>query len=129
MEISRLAAQPDFPFDPNLIQYVSPIEWHNVVLYGEIRIDPNKLWIGIHGSVGLLVQILPTIPNYQPINMPVMLLGTCQDFLVIFSMLKCTCMNENAKAPFPSVLSIGLPRKRISRQTLCFPNVAVASAG
>ena len=44
-EISRLAAQPDFPFDPDLIQYVSPIEWHNVVLYGEIRIDPNKLWI------------------------------------------------------------------------------------
>jgi len=42
-EISRLAADPDFPFDPDLIQYVSPIEWHNIVLYGEIRIDPNKL--------------------------------------------------------------------------------------
>jgi len=44
-EISRLAADPDFPFDPDLIQHVSPIEWHNIVLYGEIRIDPNKLWI------------------------------------------------------------------------------------
>ena len=44
-EISRLAADPDFPFDPDLIQNVSPIEWHNIVLYGEIRIDPNKLWI------------------------------------------------------------------------------------
>ena len=44
-EISRLAADPDFPFDPGLIQYVSPIEWHNIVLYGEIRLDPNKLWV------------------------------------------------------------------------------------
>lgn len=44
-EISRLAAAPDFPFERELIQYLSPIEWKNVVLYGEIRIDPNKLWI------------------------------------------------------------------------------------
>ena len=44
-EISRLTADQNFPFDPDLIQHVSPIEWHNIVLYGEIRIDPNKLWI------------------------------------------------------------------------------------
>ena len=44
-DISRLVADPDFPFDPNLIQHVSLIEWHNIVLYGEIRIDPNKLWV------------------------------------------------------------------------------------
>ena len=42
-EISRLAATPDFPFDPNLLRHVSPIEWKNVVLYGEIKIDPAKL--------------------------------------------------------------------------------------
>ena len=35
-EISRLAAAPDFPFDPDLLRHVSPIEWKNVVLYGEI---------------------------------------------------------------------------------------------
>ena len=34
-EISRLAAAPDFPCDPDLLQHVSPIEWKNVVLYGE----------------------------------------------------------------------------------------------
>ena len=42
-EISRLAAAPDFPFDPDLLRYVSPIEWKNVILYGEIKIDPAKL--------------------------------------------------------------------------------------
>ena len=42
-EISRLAAAPDFPFDPALLRHVSPIEWKNVVLYGEIKIDPAKL--------------------------------------------------------------------------------------
>ena len=44
-EISRIAAAPDFPFDPELIARVSPIEWKNVILYGEIRIDPGKLRI------------------------------------------------------------------------------------
>ena len=44
-EIFRHAAEPDFPFDPDLIQYISPIEWKNVVLYGEIRTGPNRLWI------------------------------------------------------------------------------------
>jgi len=44
-EISRLAADPDFPFDPNPIQHVSPIERYNVALYGGIRIDPNGLWV------------------------------------------------------------------------------------
>ena len=42
-EISRIAAAPDFPFDPELIAHVSPVEWRNVILYGEIRIDPAKL--------------------------------------------------------------------------------------
>ena len=39
-EISRIAAAPDFPFDPELIACISPIEWRNIVLYGEIKIDP-----------------------------------------------------------------------------------------
>ena len=34
-EISRLAAAPDLPFDPDLLRHVSPIEWKNVVLYGD----------------------------------------------------------------------------------------------
>ena len=38
-----MAAAPDFPFDPDLLRHVSPIEWKNVVLYGEIKIDPAKL--------------------------------------------------------------------------------------
>ena len=38
-----LTAAPDFPFDPDLLRHVSPIEWKNVVLYGEIKIDPAKL--------------------------------------------------------------------------------------
>ena len=42
-EISRLAAAADFPFDPDLLRHVSPIEWKNVILYGEIKIDPAKL--------------------------------------------------------------------------------------
>ena len=44
-EISRLAAAPGFPFDPELITHVSPVEWKNVILYGEIKIDPAKLRI------------------------------------------------------------------------------------
>ena len=42
-EISRIAAAPDFPFDPELIARVSPIKCKNVILYGEIKIDPDKL--------------------------------------------------------------------------------------
>ena len=42
-EISPIAAAPDFPFDPDLLPHVSPIEWNNVILYGEIKIDPAKL--------------------------------------------------------------------------------------
>ena len=42
-EISRVAAAPDFPFDPDLLRHVSPIEWKNVILYGEIKIAPAKL--------------------------------------------------------------------------------------
>ncbi len=42
-EISRIAAAPDFPFDPELIARISPIEWRNIVLYGEIKLDPSKL--------------------------------------------------------------------------------------
>ena len=44
-EISRIATAPDFPFDPGLIARVSPIEWKNVILYSEIKIDPAKLRI------------------------------------------------------------------------------------
>ena len=44
-EISGMAAAPDFPFDPELLRHVSPIEWKNVILYGEIKIDPAKLKI------------------------------------------------------------------------------------
>ena len=39
-EISRIAAAPDFPFDPDLLRHISPIEWKNVILYGESKIDP-----------------------------------------------------------------------------------------
>ncbi|MCY4615141.1 MAG: Tn3 family transposase, partial [Chloroflexi bacterium] len=39
-EISRMVAAPDFPFGPDLLRHISPIEWKNVVLYGEIKIDP-----------------------------------------------------------------------------------------
>ena len=44
-EISRIAAAPNFPFNPELIARVSLIEWKNVILYGEIKIDPDKLRI------------------------------------------------------------------------------------
>ena len=40
-----MVAAPDFPFDPELIARVSPIEWKNIILYGEIKIDPAKLRI------------------------------------------------------------------------------------
>ena len=42
-EVSRMTAAPDFPFDRNLLRHVSPIEWKNIILYGEIKIDPVKL--------------------------------------------------------------------------------------
>ena len=29
--------------NPDLLRHVSPIEWKNVILYGEIKIDPAKL--------------------------------------------------------------------------------------
>ena len=38
-EISRLAAAPDFPFDFDLLRHVSPIEWKNVILYGQYVLD------------------------------------------------------------------------------------------
>ena len=41
--ISRITAAPDFPFDPDLLRYVSPIEWKSVILYGESKIAPAKL--------------------------------------------------------------------------------------
>ena len=37
-----MAAAPDFPFDPELIARVSPIEWKYVIFYGEVKIDPAK---------------------------------------------------------------------------------------
>ncbi len=42
-EISRMTATPDLPCDHDLLRHVSPIEWKNVILYGEIKIDPAKL--------------------------------------------------------------------------------------
>ena len=42
-EISRIAAASAFPFDRDLLRHVSPVEWKNVILYGEIKIDPDKL--------------------------------------------------------------------------------------
>ena len=42
-EISRMTAAPDYPFDRNLLRHISPIEWRNIILSGEIRIDPAKL--------------------------------------------------------------------------------------
>ena len=47
-EISRIAAASGFPFDSELIRHVSPIEWKNVILYGEIKIDPARL--RMHGA-------------------------------------------------------------------------------
>ena len=38
-ELSRLSADPDFPSGRTLLQHVSPIQWHNIILYGEIRIS------------------------------------------------------------------------------------------
>ena len=40
---AKSRAAPDFPFDPDLLPHVSPIEWNNVILYGEIKIDPAKI--------------------------------------------------------------------------------------
>ena len=40
-----MVAAPDFPFDHELIARVRPIEWKNIILYGEIKIDPAKLRI------------------------------------------------------------------------------------
>ena len=37
----RRAGLPVRPRD--LLRHVSPIEWKNVILYGEIKIDPSKL--------------------------------------------------------------------------------------
>ena len=42
-EITRSTAAPDFPFDPELVRHISPIEWKNVILYGETKTDPEKL--------------------------------------------------------------------------------------
>ena len=52
-EISPIAAAPDFPFDPDLLPHVSPIEWNNVILYGEIKIDPAKLKLRVPWCVFL----------------------------------------------------------------------------
>ena len=55
-EISRIAAASNFPFDSELIRHISPIEWKNVILYGEIKINPAKLRmnsaqrVNVHGS-------------------------------------------------------------------------------
>ena len=38
-----MTATPNFPFDRDLLRQISPIEWKNIVLYGEIKIDPTRL--------------------------------------------------------------------------------------
>ena len=38
-----MTAAPNFPFDRDLLRHVSPIEWKNIILYGEVKIDPAKL--------------------------------------------------------------------------------------
>ncbi len=42
-EISKLMASPDYKFDPSLVEHISPIEWKNIILYGEYNLDPNKI--------------------------------------------------------------------------------------
>ena len=42
-EISRLPPRRTSRSTPDLLRHVSPIEWKNVILYGEIKIDPSKL--------------------------------------------------------------------------------------
>ena len=44
-EISRIVVTADLRFDFELIRHVSLIEWTNVILYGEIQIDPARLRI------------------------------------------------------------------------------------
>ena len=35
-----MTAAPDFPFVPDLLRHVSPIEWKGAILYGENKFDP-----------------------------------------------------------------------------------------
>ena len=46
-EISRIAAAPDFPFDPDLLRHVSPIEWDNVILYDQYAGKPGAVQVTI----------------------------------------------------------------------------------
>ena len=41
-EISRIAAATDFPFDPGHIARINLIQWKDVILGDEIRIDPAR---------------------------------------------------------------------------------------
>ena len=61
-EISRMTAAPDFPFDHELLRPLSPIEWKNVILCGEIEFDPAKLWPRVRQSV------IQHEPGYYPDN-------------------------------------------------------------
>ena len=64
-EISRLAAAPDFPFDPDLLRHVSPIEWKNVVIYGEIKIDPASsrcAALSVYFNTNLVGTLRPAPP-------------------------------------------------------------------
>ncbi len=38
-EISKLIASPRYKFDPSLVGNISPIEWKNIILYGEYTLD------------------------------------------------------------------------------------------
>ena len=62
--ISRIAATPDSPFDPEFIARVGPIEWKNVVLYGEIGINPDKP--GIPGRQRAFLHESGSYPAIRP---------------------------------------------------------------
>lgn len=42
-EIASLMEEASFPVDTELIKTISPIEWSNIVLYGEYKLDPRKI--------------------------------------------------------------------------------------
>ena len=55
------AAAPDFPFDPDLLRHVSPIEWKNVIFYGEIKIDPSSSALSVYFNTNLVSTL--TVAN------------------------------------------------------------------
>ena len=43
LDLGEQREQRGHDLDPDLLRHVSLIEWKNVILYGEIKIDPAKL--------------------------------------------------------------------------------------